>query len=293
MDEKNYNAPEFEAKSEKASEIPDQDEVKAGEGGEISNVGEVKPEESAEITTEAADDKQSKLAMLFGNKKILVGAIALGAAIIIGVALLLILVVFRHQHVLEEIIAKEPTCTESGVRQQVCEECNEVLDSWEIPAQHAWGAAECGQEQACLNCSETRINPDTHSGYKKCRNCGKAEYNIKFPVTPKIVYYYNSNQTGVRQMISITSLGWDEDTNEIIWAAERGYHYLGDNYSAVATFAWRIVDSEGYVVDSGQAYSDGAIKVGEKVKNQRIPLYTSLHDYESWQDYTFEIINLK
>ena len=56
--------------------------------------------------------------------------------------------------------------------------------------------------------------------------------------------------------------------------------------SMSAMFSWKLYDSEGYVVSSGQAQT-GSMAAGDRFKNKRISIITSLEEGE----YTLKIEN--
>lgn len=247
--------------------------------------------ESDEAVTKEPQKSKKKL-----PKKVKIAIIA-GSAILVAaaIALLLIFVVFKHEHSWSEWeTVKAATCTEKGEEQHTCD-CGEVEKKAVWP-EHKWDEkAKCGAEQKCLACGETRINPNNHRDLNSpydhiCDYCGEAECLIDLPTTPTTLNVYNYNGS-LEASVTLTDIKYKMGSTSpiITWSAERTYHENGSNYSDHVQFGWKIYDADGYVVDSGTAYSDGGIKVGEKVRDQSFEIY-GLTD---WASYKLELYSIK
>ena len=201
-------------------------------------------------------------------------------------------------------------CFTDGVKEKTCTRCGEKqtetlyargyhdFSNWSITTE-----ANCLQaglkEHECLDCgkTETEIIPASHkysSGI--CTVCNRGLINIILPDTPITVYNYkyngSINETCKITDIHITAIKKHGDgtyTIKFSWAGEKTYDHNGNNYSSSVGFAYKLYDSEGYVVTSGSDYSVG-VSVGEKFRDQEMVIsYLELDPNET---YTLEILNL-
>lgn len=169
----------------------------------------------------------------------------------------------------ESVIIKEATCTEEGTKESVCHYCDE---------------------------KKTEIIPYAHeyvSGI--CSKCNRGLINIILPDTPITVHDFNYN--GIDETCKITSIELKSVTKKydgtydliFIWAGKKTYDDDGNNHSSSVGFGYKLYDSDGYVVKSGDASSVG-VCVGEKFRDQELIWYYA--DLDPNETYTLEILNL-
>ena len=247
------------------------------------------PQDLLNQNTADENDKPSKKSTKF-KVLVIIGATVLALAIFFVIAALNnFFCMFGHKTTVNTVA---PTCFQDGYTVYDCNYCSwHLFYKVESFGGHRVEEGECGDNAVCARCGEEFTIYHEEYG-NKCSQCGMFVYNIISPELPIIVNCYNYDDS-IEQTIKITEIVWEPQNNCIKWAAERIYHEDGNNHSASAKFGWKIYDSEGYVIDSGTAYSDGTIKVGEKVKNQEIKFFPSLYDWERWENYTLEILNVK
>lgn len=164
-----------------------------------------------------------------------------------------------------------PTCTKEGKSQCVCYYCDEI-DIKTLSAKHNYVSGVC-------------------------EDCSKCIVEIKLPKTPITVHDYSYNGS-IDETCKITSLAIKEieknyyDSNydiTFVWAGEKTYDNDGNNYSSSVGFAYKLYDSDGYVVYSSSTYST-SVAVGEKFKDQGFIAYDVNLDLS--ETYTMEILNL-
>lgn len=167
-------------------------------------------------------------------------------------------------------ITKEATCTTDGEEENRCKECGEIKKI-AIPASHQYSNGIC-------------------------TGCNRALINIILPNTPITVqtFLYADRVESICKIkeICLKSIVQKSSTTYRItfsWAGEQIYHYKGDNHSSPAQFAFKLYDSEGYVVRSGRTKSVNAC-VGEKFKDQELSLDSLKIDPN--ETYTLEILDL-
>ena len=106
------------------------------------------------------------------------------------------------------------------------------------------------------------------------------EIKIILPQLPTTLDYYYKSFSGKETLeasVKITSITYEikDDDLYIYFAGEKIYDSEGKNYSRSVKFGWKLYDSEGYVIDSGDFYSTG-IKTGEKFRNEKISIYNEM-----------------
>ena len=192
--------------------------------------------------------------------------------------------IFGHDLVYETV---EPKCTTKGYTRYQCryhKNWNGELDEKEKLGHNVLNT-ECGDNATCSVCN---VNVTTHEkryiGSEECMHCGKPEYNLSLPITPKIVNIYNSKDQILESFI-ISSLRLDDDV--LTYTIERTYHYKGENYSDTARFGWKLYDSHNQVVESGTARANVSIKTGESTTGT-----IDLRELDKWKDYRLEIIHI-
>ena len=104
--------------------------------------------------------------------------------------------------------------------------------------------------------------------------------SIKLPVVPLEYkgFGWSSNVTERFQITSIRSEiegSYDNKTVSITLfiAGEKTYDYFGNNNSSIGLVAYKLIDKEGYVVDSGNFYVN-QVKVGEKFRDAKAIIYS-------------------
>ena len=100
------------------------------------------------------------------------------------------------------------------------------------------------------------------NGERKGSITGLAD-KLELPTLP--VTIVNSNA-----WVKITNVTYEVSGDDlyIYFTGEKTYDSKGSSYSRSCKIGWKLYDSEGYLVDSGIAYTD-ALKVGEKFKNKK------------------------
>lgn len=160
---------------------------------------------------------------------------------------------------------KAATCTTNGTRERTCT-CGEK-DTMTIKASHQY---------------EKGI----------CTKCGKGVINIKSPSTPLTVHRLWIGKIDIT--VKVTSIRWEVSNNNndgtkdirIYWSGEKTYDADGNNVSSSCYIAYKLYDSNGYVVKSGYDWSND-VKVGEKFKDE----YFAIYDLDPNESYTLEILN--
>lgn len=223
---------------------------------------------------------------------------------------------FYHNNACCKVI-KSATCTEAGLEDAYCEDCGDFLWSRTVPAkghsfnyrelkcrdcgekrscdaagvEHKYENAVCGKENTCVECGEKKVlQHKLRSSYDECcMHCGQNKFSVKLPIAPITVHIYDySNKIVQSCMITqIAVTPYSSEDIKITYTVKRTHHENGNNYSATAKFGWKLYDSDGTVIDSGTAYSDGNIKVGEQSKGDFI-----VYDLTPWKEYKLEILNL-
>jgi DNA-directed RNA polymerase subunit M/transcription elongation factor TFIIS len=267
---------------------------------------------NAPSTTEVNEQKKYKKKKI--KKIIIISVSALLACGIIFLVLYLLnpFCMFGHRNVHAK--GEGATCTESG--EHICDDCGKVAWSTsalghdfyyqavecnrcgekrtcdEAHAEHEYKNAVCGKENTCVNCGEKEIlQHELNSSYDTCcKNCGQDKFTVKLPTLPITVHEYNYSNN-IKQSCTVVQMEvkpyYNYNAVEITFTVKSTYHKNGSNYSAEANFGWKLYDSDGTVVDSGTAYSDGTIKVGEQSKGDFLAYNLNL-----WETYRLEILNL-
>ena len=264
-------------------------------------------------TVETNEKKEAKKKKI--KKKIIISVSALLACGIIFLILYLVNPCCMFWH--DTHIEKTATCTEGGVYTAICDDCGEVVRSSplsayghefsrgevecnrcgakrsceEAYAEHEYENAVCGKENTCVKCGDKKIlqHDLDFSSNSSCMYCGEKKFSVKLPTLPITVHEYdysnNIEQSCTIVQMNVTSYSYSHV--EIAFTVKSTYHENGSNYSAYANFGWKLYDSDGTVVDSGTACSDGTIKVGEQSKGD----FTAFN-LKLWEEYRLEILNL-
>lgn len=202
----------------------------------------------------------------------------------------------------ETVYEEEPWRHEFGYKEVVCRHCGEIRRTCdEADIGHEYENAICGKENTCVKCGEKNLvvhgTDYTYSEFVDCkvcgdlncdfhcRHCGQCKYTVTVPFSA-VVNDYDRGQTN-----SISNIKAEEGYYgiDVTFTVVCMYNSNGNNTSSQAGFGYKVYDASGVVVDSGTAYSNGAIKVGEK-SNGSFTIYRS--DMEAWGTYRVEIINI-
>ena len=189
---------------------------------------------------------------------------------------------------------KEEPCGHFFVEYQglECNGCGAKRSCDEAYTEHEYKNAICGKENTCVKCGETKkLQHELKSSYDECcMHCGQDKFTVKLPTLPTTAHEYdyshNIEQSCVVNQIQVEPY-YDYEAVAITFTVKRTYHENGNNYSAQAKFAWKLYAADGTVVDSGTAYSDGDIKVGEQSKGD-----FNAYNLNLWEEYRLEILNL-
>lgn len=114
--------------------------------------------------------------------------------------------------------------------------------------------------------------------------------NVSLPDLPLEVKRYFSTGT-LWYKVNLTEIDWSYETNydgtiDIIlsFTGTKTYYYKGNNVSSSNTFSIRILDSDGYVVDTKTVYPP-SLMVGESFRDEEVKFYNL-----DVGEYTIEII---
>ncbi len=119
-------------------------------------------------------------------------------------------------------------------------------------------------------------------------NLPMKESIVSMPHCPQTLGYYSYSGT-LYSSCKVTNVTYkiEDDDLYIYFTGEKTYDCQGENNGDRFPISWRLIDSEGYIVDSGTYYSD-SLKVGEKFKNGVSYSWNSITPGEN---YTLEILN--
>ena len=267
---------------------------------------------NTQSTIEANEQKPTKKNKI---KKIII--ISVSGLLACGIIFLILYLLnpfcmFGHRNIRTE--GKEATCIEHGDKKDICDDCGqtwtygysnsalghdfyykevecnrcgEKITCDEAYAEHEYKNVTCGEENTCVKCGKTETLKH-EQGNGECKYCGRDYYTIVFPSLPITSHEYDrSNHIEQSSVITQIEASPYYDGVKITYTVKRTYHENGSNYSASAKFGWKLYDSDGMVIDSGTAYSDGNIKVGEVSKG-----YFNVHDLILWEEYKLEILNI-
>ena len=270
-------------------------------------------EEISEVTEIKVKGKKKK-------KKPMIIIISIVSAIIFVCGIIFWLMqnpfcLFYHHNACYKVI-KSATCTEAGLEDAYCEDCGDFLWSRTVPAkghsfnyeevkcrdcgekrscdaagvEHKYENAVCGKENTCVECGEKKmLQHELYSYYdNSCMYCGQDKFSVKLPTLPITVHEYDySNKEQSCTIVQMNVTSYSDSSVTIAFTVKSAYHKKGNNYSGSAKFGWKLYDSDGTVIDSGTAYSDANIKVGEQSKGDFEVYHLTL-----WKEYKLEILNL-
>ena len=107
--------------------------------------------------------------------------------------------------------------------------------------------------------------------------------NVTLPSTPKSVSYY-SYSGAIQSTCKITEISYTVgygDSLCIHFTGEKTYDKNGSNQSGYCYIAWKLYDSDGYVVDTGTCYTN-SLRTGEKFKNAEAWAYDVIEEGKSY-----------
>ena len=114
-----------------------------------------------------------------------------------------------HEHIWEETITKNPTCTNKGEKKLVCKICGEeeIEEIEKLP--HSWVEDENHKcHYVCRNCGAKKVQHTFVCG--GCDKCGTYEFNGEDDYQLKIEVY----KTNVSKTVK-TSKYWDDDKTKV------------------------------------------------------------------------------
>ena len=128
---------------------------------------------------------------------------------------------------------------------------------------------------------------------KSTGNTFKLPWTVKVTLPddlPKTITYYNYNNTRSRACL-ITNITYEvkDDDLYIYFTGEKTYDEEGSNYSSACYVGWKLYDSEGYIVASGNLITNN-LAIGEKFKNERTTAWNCITLGES---YRLEILDIR
>ena len=283
-------------------------------------MSEIPKDETQEAPTQetptqeaSTPDTANKKAKNKKVKKILI--ISISAVVACGLIFLILFLInpsciFGHRNVHKE--GQAATCTNNGYYNYICDDCGEIdwtSTDYAIGHSYVYGGIACQRCGVNRNCEEAYLehtfknvvcgamNTCTTCGTQKkvdhsfagvsCEYCGEMKYRISTEELPITVHTYNSNGSIDRSCV-VTNISYSMyySSVKVLYTVKSTYHENGNNYSAQAKFGWKLYDADGTVIDSGTAYSDGTVKVGEQSKG-----YFYI-DVEPFVEYKLEILNL-
>ena len=281
---------------------------------EISSPDATDKDSNTSSTIEANEKKEIKKK----KKKIII--ISISALLACGIIFLVLYLInpfcmFKHRNTHTE--GFESTCTAGAYKKTICDDCGNVVGIHtdvafghnyalgmeclrcgekrtcnEAFVDHEYKNAVCGKENTCVKCGEKKkLEHELKSSYDKCcKHCGQDKFSVELPTTPitahEYDYYNNIEQSCVITQIESKPY-YDYKAVTITFTVKSTYHEKGSNYSALANFGWKLYTTDGTVIDSGTAYSDGNIAVGEQSKGD-----FNVYGLNLWEEYRLEILNL-
>lgn len=247
-------------------------------------------------------------------KKILI--ISISSVVACGLIFLILFLInpfcmFGHRN--SHVEGNDATCTMAANKSHICDDCGDIIwienysalghryEYKEITCKycgekrscedaglkHTFTNAVCGYLNTCTTCGTQKKIEHSFSGVS-CEYCGEMKYKIsteKLPISVN-TYDYSGN---TKQSCVVTNISYSMYYSmvQVNFTVKSTYHENGNNYSSEAKFGWKLYDEDGTVLDSGTAYSDGTIKVGEQSKGH------FLIDVEPDVKYRLEILNLR
>ena len=165
------------------------------------------------------------------------------------------------------IVEKESTCTEDGKKINKCNRCQTIMESIVLPSAHKY------------------VN-------EVCSVCGKGVFNIVIPNTPHNIdttfstYYTKTSATinSIKYKIEENFRGDGTYDITFYYDGEKTYDINGSDSTDSCRIAFRLYDSEGYLID--WVWTSESVKVGDKFKGD-VTLYNVALDKQ--KTYRIEI----
>lgn len=246
--------------------------------------------------SEANVDKNKSTAIT-SKKPIPKMAIIIGTVVAsIAIVLLLILVVFKHEHTWSQWeIITEATCTAEGSKIRYCigKNCDES-ERATIPAKgHSFGQWTTTKEKTCTengikertcSCGEKETETIYSSGHNFaawgiCLDCSYGWVNINLPEMPLTVYssLADFEFSAMRYELGRYDSGY---IVRIFYSGTQIDSYQNNTHNAL--FYYKLVDSEGYTVHSGYTKTP-SLNIGDKVKDESFDIkYIDLDPNETY-----------
>jgi hypothetical protein len=116
----------------------------------------------------------------------------------------------------------------------------------------------------------------------------KQSIEISLPDVPQTLHNYNSNEK-LLCSFKVTDISYESSGTSVTlyFTVEKTYDTNGDGQGRQCYIGWTLYDSEGYIIDSGDAYSD-SLKVGDKQKKVDDDIY----GLDKNEKYRLEIVSV-
>ena len=168
----------------------------------------------------------------------------------------------------------------SCIKPKHCYNCG--FEEGNIGSSHSWVHATCTKPKYCYYCGLEEGDAAGHIYYQgKCTICGAKIENIILPKIPVVTVYYSD-------LFQITSLSYTmeryDNNSFYLYLIYGGEKVMG---AGLGTISFKILDSDGYVVYTGNIYTE-KLSPGDKVRNVYEKIYYKLSYNES---YTIVITN--
>jgi hypothetical protein len=185
------------------------------------------------------------------------------------------------------VVTEEATCKKSGERHSICSACNDKRTE-KISAAHDWLDATCTAPKTCSKCKATEGAKLGHTcKVGTCTRCQKyIAVEVKLPATPRTYKHYVGDK--LCRSVKITNIRYEMIGNNvrIYLTGEKTYDIEGSSSSDSCWFKYKLYDSSGYVVKSGNFYTE-SLSVGDKFKDD----YFTLYDLEIDETYTLKLFD--
>lgn len=189
------------------------------------------------------------------------------------------------EHNYKSKVTKKATCEDDGEKTYTCTDCSDSYTETIYSTGHKWVEGTCVKAGYCSVCNETGWKKEhTRDNNLVCTVCGdKSGATFIIPDTPLSFISY-------KRMFEITSI----ETKQYNSYGDLRVTFTLDcvctlntdgNTSGKVYIAYKIYDSDGYVVESGATGSE-AVKAGDKFKIT----IDGGYDLERGKTYTLELL---
>lgn len=135
-------------------------------------------------------------------------------------------------------------CTEK----QTCQRCGGTTGS---ALGHSFISATCTKASKCSRCNEESGKALGHDYYGGlCRRCGIKDANFLTVSNSYATYYFIGIRTAEVKLINVTYT-ISGNTLTIAFDIKKNYDILGSGHNEDYTFDWKLVATDGVVIDSG------------------------------------------